>query len=401
MTLYPLLGVLLVLAISLLVAELIAEKVGINRPLSYLVIGFLVSEILTRNEIDIFLRADNFSAIVFQGLLPLILFEMTLSLVRPDKKELVKCSGLAIYLLIVFVIVATGIVYFLMAQPIYFPPIAALLSIAIIAAIEPVCSRLNSSDVKLNNKIRNQIETETVISDALAAVLFSLALMIAQGQLASEQLGMQLGLALITLTLGGLIAGAICGYCTIVIEHWCRSKVSCFLLSLTLAYSSYFLAEVIFSASGVVAVLTAGIIFRIKLNKAKVFRPIKASWNNVGYYADAWLFLLLGMTFTVDMFSERWIAMLIIVLSLVIGRMVAGISGYYIFKPYKQSVHPRPMLNGIIFGNYTGALAIALVFSLPEELSYWWTIQSMVFGAVLYSLLFQLPLFNFFNRRFK
>lgn len=398
---YPLLTALLILSASMLFAELVAEKSGINKPLCYLLTGFLISELLTSNGIDTHIRADNFSAIIFQGLLPVILFEMTLSLVKPEKRELTKSSGLALYLLFCFVPVSSSIIYLFMAHPNYFPPVAAVLLVAIIAAVEPACSRLNESSTNISHPVRSQIEVETLINDALAAILFSFALMIAQGQLQSTQLGGEVIIALAKLVLGGLFVGLLCGYLIVKLKRWCYTNTSHLLLSVTLAYASYFAAEALIGASGVVAVLSAGLIFRVKLSKDVFFRPLKRSWNNIGYYADAWLFFLLGMTFTLDMFSERWLAMLIVVFALIVGRIVAGYSGYLLFKPYYQRVSPKLMLNGIIAGNYSGALAIALVLSLPEELPYWWTIQAMVFGVVLYSLLFQLPLFNFINRKFK
>jgi CPA1 family monovalent cation:H+ antiporter len=43
----------------------------------------------------------------------------------------------------------------------------------------------------------------------------------------------------------------------------------------------------------------------------------------------------------------------------------------------------------LVWGGLRGAIAIALVLSLPTSLPYWWTIQSMVFGVVLFSLLVQ------------
>ena len=43
----------------------------------------------------------------------------------------------------------------------------------------------------------------------------------------------------------------------------------------------------------------------------------------------------------------------------------------------------------LVWGGLRGAVAIALVLSLPTSLPYWWTIQSMVFGVVVFSLLVQ------------
>ncbi|WDE01134.1 cation:proton antiporter [Thalassomonas actiniarum] len=398
---FPLLTILLALAVCFLLAEFIADKIKINKPLSYLLVGFVVSELFTRNGTDILLRADNFSTLTFQGILPLILFEMTLSMVKAHRVELAKCAGLSVYLFAVFVPVASVIVYFLMDRPFYFPPMAALLSIAVIAAVEPACSRLSFTRVKLSNPIRSQIEVETVISDALAAVLFSFVLLYVTSGLDTNELGGNLIFAFLKLVFGGLLLGAALGYLSTFVIKICRSVPSYLVLTFTLAYGSYFLAEAVLGASGVVAVLAAGLVFRVKLAKAPSFKSIKNSWHTIGYFADAWLFLLLGMTFTIEMFTERYLAMLILIFALIAGKCIAGISGYWLFKPYRGEVAARPMANSIVLGNYNGALAVALVLSLPVELSYWWTTQAMVFGVVLYSLVIQLPLFNFINRLYK
>ena len=381
MTSFPVLTILLTLAVGFLLAELIAEKAKINKPLSYLLVGFAISELFTRQGIDILLRADNFSALTFQGILPLILFEMTLSMVKARRLELAKCAGLAVYLFAVFVPVAGVIVYWLMDRPLDFPPMAALLSIAVIAAVEPACSRLSFTGIKLKNPIRSQIEVETVISDALAAVLFSFALMFATSGLDTTKLSAGLILAFAKLVFGGLMVGALSGYAALVAIKVCRSQASYLVLTLALAYGSYFLAEAVSGVSGVVAVLTAGLVFRLKADKAAYFKEVKQRWHTLAYFADAALFLLLGMTFTLAMFTERYLAMLILILALIAGKTIAGISGYWLFRPYRGQVAARPMVNSIVLGNYNGALAVALVLSLPVELSYWWTIQAMVFGV--------------------
>ena len=44
----------------------------------------------------------------------------------------------------------------------------------------------------------------------------------------------------------------------------------------------------------------------------------------------------------------------------------------------------------LLFGGIIAAiLAVALVLSLPVELDYWYTVQSMVFAVVLFSLVVQ------------
>jgi CPA1 family monovalent cation:H+ antiporter len=43
-------------------------------------------------------------------------------------------------------------------------------------------------------------------------------------------------------------------------------------------------------------------------------------------------------------------------------------------------------------GGLRGAVVLALSLSLPVDLPYWWTIQSIAFGVVIFSLFVQAPL---------
>ena len=55
--------------------------------------------------------------------------------------------------------------------------------------------------------------------------------------------------------------------------------------------------------------------------------------------------------------------------------------------------------NMMLWGGIRGAVAIALALSLSDEHPYWYTIQSMVYGVALFSLVFQAPLFSFLSQR--
>ena len=43
-------------------------------------------------------------------------------------------------------------------------------------------------------------------------------------------------------------------------------------------------------------------------------------------------------------------------------------------------------------GRAKGAVTLALALALPTDLDYWWTIQSMAFGVVLFTMFVQAPL---------
>ena len=46
----------------------------------------------------------------------------------------------------------------------------------------------------------------------------------------------------------------------------------------------------------------------------------------------------------------------------------------------------------MFLGGLRGAVTLALALSIPTELPYWWTIQSIAFGVVLFTLFVQAPL---------
>jgi CPA1 family monovalent cation:H+ antiporter len=45
----------------------------------------------------------------------------------------------------------------------------------------------------------------------------------------------------------------------------------------------------------------------------------------------------------------------------------------------------------VVWGGLRGGVALALVLSLPFELESWFTLQSMAYGVVLFTLLVQAP----------
>ena len=57
----------------------------------------------------------------------------------------------------------------------------------------------------------------------------------------------------------------------------------------------------------------------------------------------------------------------------------------------RRSTRPLPIGWQLIlsWGGVRGVIAIVLALSLPVSLPYWWTIQSMVFGVVFFSLVVQ------------
>ena len=53
----------------------------------------------------------------------------------------------------------------------------------------------------------------------------------------------------------------------------------------------------------------------------------------------------------------------------------------------------------LFWGGLRGAVTLALALSIPTQLDYWWTIQSIAFGVVVFTLFIQAPTMNLLLRR--
>jgi len=53
----------------------------------------------------------------------------------------------------------------------------------------------------------------------------------------------------------------------------------------------------------------------------------------------------------------------------------------------------------MMWGGIRGAVAIALALSLSIDIPYWYTIQSMVYGVAIFSLVVQAPVFTYLSQR--
>jgi CPA1 family monovalent cation:H+ antiporter len=196
---------------------------------------------------------------------------------------------------------------------------------------------------------------------------------------------------------GGVIMGLVFGFVANLLLRRFFDSVAQAVVTLTAAYLSYLIAEHWLHVSGVMAVLVTGLMLSRGLAKQRQQASqtlfVDDFWQFNVFVTEALMFLFMGVTITTDMFTDNWLAMLIAIAAVLIARALVVFAGSWLLVPVKPI---KPLSMGeqrlVFMGGLRGAVTLALALALPTELSYWWTIQSMAFGVVLFTLFVQAPL---------
>lgn len=371
-------------------AMLLARFVRIPYSLLLVILGFILSLLVVQFDIDTGLRASNFQDLMMFILLPILIFEAAFALNSQLLfTYLPNVLTLATLGLLISTIVTAIFLYYGIANE-GFPFIAALLTGVVISATDPVAVVGQLKALKAPEDLNVLIEGESLFNDATAIVLFGIILSIALGQ--SEH---DLTSGIITFSkvfFGGIIIGCALGYIAAVFIKFIHISVAhAVVITLLLAYGAFYIAEHLLHVSGIVAVLFSALIFKkIAYHTLKsIHDGLHDIWESLGFIANIFVFVLLGLVINLNMFNDMWLAILLAIIGAFIARVAAVyISVWLNHYTFGQPTNPKypPIM---IWGGLRGAVTIALVLSLPTELPYWWTIQSIGFGIVLFTLVVQ------------
>ncbi len=388
--------------VLILVLSLIAQPVSqwLSMPFASILVvfGFITSELIVYAGIDTGIRADNFQSIIFYVFIPVLVFESAYNMDKQVLKEnLVVILFLAIVAMLLTCCIAAVLLFYGIAHETGFPWLAALITGAILAATDPVAVVAKLREINAPKRIALLLEGESLFNDATAIVLFGLFLSMAT---ASETVvptnsidsATDIVVRFIVIFFGGCLTGLLVGLLFGFLQKKVKQVLLIGVMSLAAAYGSYLLAEY-FMVSGVMSTLLAGLSFSILSQSEK--GPSDAGnnylWNALSHVANVSVFLVVGAVITLEMFEQRWLAMLIAIIAILLARAISvyGVLAFFaLFKSLKVSL---PAQTVMVWGGLRGAVTLALALSLPTSLDYWWTIQSIAFGVVMFSLFVQAP----------
>ncbi len=333
--------------------------------------------------------------IIFEVILPPLLFEAAINIQWKElRQDAVPILTLAIPGTMIAATVVTLAFHYLLGWPLQ----PALMFGVLIAATDPVAVIAMFKDNGVHGRLRLLVESESLLNDGVAAVLFALVLawVQASGQahLGSEQVA---GLLAVTVG-GGILSGAVCAGVAIVLvrrttDHLVESAVTT-----VLAYASFLLAEH-FNCSGVLATVTAGLLMgnlglasasRWGVSVSDKGREFTlALWDFLAFIANSFVFLLIGITVAGIPFQELGEkALSFDIIAVLASRALTIYPLCTLFLRTRWRISGR-FQHVLWWGGLRGALGLALALSLPQELEMRNQVLIATFGVVVFSVVVQ------------
>src|SRR5579885_1512806 len=383
------------LLLAAAMVEPLARFIRLPANAALVLIGWAGSNLLVMQGIDTGLRWDNFRDIIFFVFIPALVFESSFKM---DLRRLWRDLGIILILampaMLTTALIAAALIYLGIDEAGGFPWIAALITGALLASTDP--SALVQALRRHHGAERLELifDGESMLNDALAIVSFGLLIALATRQYEMVHTGRVL-LQFGEIFFGGIAVGAVAGVVMAAMMRWLPNAIAHGLITVAAGYLCYVFTDGILGWSGVMAVLVCGGVlseYHRRNFGPELRRFLHELWDFIGYIANSMIMLLAGVTVTGVMFQEQWQSMLIGIAAVFTARVVSVQLNLRLFDLFRRGQRlDRSERRMIAWGGVRGPVTLALALSLPLELDYWFTIQCIAYGVVLFDLFVQMP----------
>jgi monovalent cation:H+ antiporter, CPA1 family len=332
---------------------------------------------------------------IFEVILPPLLFEAALSIhwreFRRDMLPVVVLSTLGV--VISAVVVAAG-----MVKSLAWPAAPAIVFGVLIAATDPIAVLAMFKDTGIKGRLRFLVESESLLNDGVAAVLFALVLTWAQATDSAQLTTVTVGRTLALMTGGGILVGIACGGAAITLAGRTSDHLVEATLTAVAAYGSFLLAEN-FQFSGVLATVAAGLlmgnlgVLREQENRNLISSDgrsfVIALWEFAAFIANSLIFLLIGLRVAAMPLTGIGARAILVAIGLVLaGRALTVYPVCLLFRLSSWAIPTREQ-HVLWWGGLRGALALALALALPPSFPLYNEILITAFGVVVFSVVVQ------------
>jgi monovalent cation:H+ antiporter, CPA1 family len=327
--------------------------------------------------------------LLFYLLLPTLIFE---SAYHMNARRLIADGTIVFALSIGSFLISTAIITFLLHFLLLFIGLSVPFSItllfgALISATDPVAVLALFKEYGVPKRLSLIFEGESLFNDATAVALFIITLeAISHGgfTIFSSFSGLLTFISMLVLgVLFGLLVGGIFAY---LVGTARESEVASIALTVILAHITFILAEVISNTtfpggfslhispiiSTTVASLLMGNYGKARINpRAESF--ISTIWELFAFMANSLIFILIGILMVKTPLGEP-VILLAIFISIITVALARAVSIYSIVGVYNQTQNqikkiPLAWQHLMAWGSLRGALAITMVFLIPDTFS--------------------------------
>jgi CPA1 family monovalent cation:H+ antiporter len=326
--------------------------------------------------------------------LPLLVFEGALT---SDVRRILEDAAPILLLAVIATLVTAAIVGLALWPLAGLPLVVCLLLGAVVATTDPAAVIAMFRDVGAPGRLTRLVAGESLLNDAAAIVLYSVLLgIIASGH--APVFG-SAAMEFIGAFIGGGMLGMLAGRAFLQVIPWTRDdRLAEGTLTVALAYLVFIAAERLLHVSGVVAVMSAGLMVS-GFGRTRIapynWAFLTDLWEQIGFWAHSLVFLLASILVPKLLFDLR-LRDLVLLAVLVAAAFGARLAVLFLLLPLlslgklMQPISTSYKI-AIAWGGLRGALTLVLALSvtedagLPEEVRRF--VAVLATGLVLFTLL--------------
>lgn len=304
--------------------------------------------------------------------LPTLLFQVTLGL---DLRRMLDDWVPILTLAVVAVVVATITIGYALFWTGVLPLMACLLIGAIVSTTDPSAVVSIFRNIAAPQRLSRIVEGESLLNDAAAIALFGLFMSFVMRGVPDPSLGSALA-QFPMLIGGGALVGLLFGRAAVALMAVMgRFELAQISVSVALPYLAFVAAEQIIGASGVIAVVTAGMTLNLmgpgRLTPATWYN-LREVWTLLAHWAGAFIFVLAALLIPRLLDDMRLIDLALIGV-VIVAAIVARALILFVLMPALTFVRlsppvERPYRVAILWGGLRGAVTLALALAVTESL---------------------------------
>ena len=321
--------------------------------------------------------------VILLAFVPGLVFEAALTLDLPELRRRLLPVGLLATVGVAMTVVLIGTLTHLLLGLSW---ASGMLLGAILAATDPIAVVSLMRQMRAPSGLSTILEGESLFNDGTGVAVFTAVLAtILSGSPSFSDAAVRF----LEITLGGTAIGLAVGFLGLLLLRFAADAPLEILATLVIAYGSYLAADVV-HASGIVAVVVAGIVVaRYGSEIGRLHGPqLLGFWSLLAFVLNAMLFILVGAALPAWQLLPV-IGLIVVVFLIMLLTRAIPVYGLLAVSAIRPPAIPWHWRSLTFWAGLRGALSIALALSVANVAGVDSRVSLIAYGVVLLSLLIQ------------